>query len=83
MGFPSGSDGKDSACNAGDAGFDPWLGKIPLKKEWLPTLVFLPGEFPEQRSLVSYSLWGCKELDTTEGLTLSSFSYSSINLVTV
>ena len=45
MGFPSGSDGKDSAYDAGDSGFDPWLGKMPSKKEWLPTLVFLPGEF--------------------------------------
>ena len=35
-----------------------------------PTPVFLPGESHGQRSLVSYSLWGCKELDMTEGLTL-------------
>ena len=33
---------------------------------WLPTLVFLPGEFHGQRSLVSYSPWGRKELDRTE-----------------
>ena len=37
-----------------------------LEKEWQPTPVFLPGEFPAQRSLVGYSSWGRKELDTTE-----------------
>ena len=37
-------------------GFDPWVGKIPWRREWLPTPVFLPGEFHGQRSLVGYSL---------------------------
>ena len=39
-------------------GFDPWVGKIPWRREWLPTPVFLPEEFPGQRSLVGYSPWG-------------------------
>ena len=39
-------------------GFDPWVGKITWRREWLPTPVFLPGEFQGQRSLVSYSPWG-------------------------
>ena len=47
-------------------GFNPWVLKIPWKKEWQPTPVFLPGEFHGQRSLVGYSPWACKELDTTE-----------------
>ena len=51
--------------------FDPWAGKIPWKREWLPTPVFLPGEFHGQRSLAGYSPWGRNELDTTEQLTLS------------
>ena len=38
---------------------------------WQPTPVILPGDFYGQRSLVGYSSWGCKELDTTERLTLS------------
>ena len=38
----------------------------PLEREWLPTPVFLPGEFHGQRSLVGYSPWGRKELNTTE-----------------
>ena len=48
------------------------LGRIdPLRREWLPTLVFLPGEFHGQRSLVGYGPWGHKELDMAEWLTLS------------
>ena len=57
--------GKESTCNAGD-GFDPWVGKIPWRREWQPTSVYLPGEFHGQRSLAGYGPWGCKELDTTE-----------------
>ena len=47
------------------------VGKILWKRKWLPTPVFFPGEFHGQRSLAGYSPWGCKELDTTEQLTLS------------
>ena len=41
-----------------------WVGKIPWRREWLPSLVFLPGEFHGQRSLTGYSLWSHKEEDT-------------------
>ena len=51
-------------------GFDPWVWKIPQRREWLPTPIFLPGEFHGQRSLAGYSLWDLKESDTTEQLTL-------------
>ena len=47
-------------------GFDPWVGKIPWRRTWQPTPVFLPGEPHELRSLVGYSPWGCKESDMTE-----------------
>ena len=47
-------------------GFDPWVGKIPWRREWPPVPVFLPGEFHEQCSLAGYSPWGLKELDMTE-----------------
>ena len=43
-----------------------WVWKIPWRRKWLPTRVFLPGEFHGQRSLVDYSLWGLKDLDITE-----------------
>ena len=45
-GFPSGSDGKDSACNVGDLGFDPWGRACILALRILATPVFLPREFP-------------------------------------
>ena len=38
-----------------ETGFDPWVGKIPWRREWQPTTVFLPGEFHGQRSLVGHS----------------------------
>ena len=43
--------------------FDPWVGKIPWRRTWQPTPIFLPGESHGQRSLVCYSLQGCKEMD--------------------
>ena len=50
-------------------GFDPWIRKIPRRREWLPTPVFLTGISHGQRSLVGYSPWGRKDSDTTEQLT--------------
>ena len=44
MGFPDGSDSKASACNVGDPGFNPWVGKIPWRRKWQPTPIFL--DFP-------------------------------------
>ena len=52
--------------------------KIPWRREWLPTPVFLPGEFHRQRSLVGYSPRGHKESDTTERLTLSLWLTSKL-----
>ena len=54
----------------GSAKFDPWVGKIPWRREQLPTPVFWPGEFHEQRSLAGYSPWSWTESDTTEWLTV-------------
>ena len=49
LGFPGGSGGKESSCNAGERGlipgFDPWIGKIPWRRRQLPTPIFWPGEF--------------------------------------
>ena len=53
----------------GQPGFDPWIRKIPWRREWQPTPVLLPGEFHGKRSLAGYSPWVCKELDMTEHLT--------------
>jgi len=59
--FPGGSEDKESACNSGDLGSIPRLGRFPWRREWLPTPVFLPG----QRSLAAYSTWDYKGSDTT------------------
>ena len=69
MGFSGGSDGKECACNARDQGSIP--GKIPWRREWLPTLVFLSGEFMDRgawRAVVHGVI--VRELDRTEKLTL-------------
>ena len=66
LGFPSSS---DICLQCKRPGFDPWVGKIPWRRKWQPTLVFLPGEFQGQRNLVGYSPRGREELDTTETLT--------------
>ena len=47
-------------------GFNPWVGKIPWRKKWQPTLGFLPGESHRQRSLAGYSPRGHKDLDMIE-----------------
>ena len=46
--------------------FNPWVRKIPWRREWQSTPVFLPGESHGQRRLAGYSPWGHEELDTTE-----------------
>ena len=75
-GFPGGSDSKGSACNSGDLGSIPGLGRSPGEGKGYPTPVLLPGEFHGQRSLAGYSPWGCKELDMTEQLTLIRWNTS-------
>ena len=52
-----------------ETGFDPWVRKIPCRREWQTTPVSLPEKFHGQRSLVGYSPWDRKESDTTEQLT--------------
>ena len=49
---------KNLPANAGDVKrlwFDPWVGKIPYRRKWQPTPVFLPGESYGQKTLVGYS----------------------------
>ena len=60
MGFPGGSDGKESACNAKDMDLIPGSGRSPGE-----------GEAHGQRSLVGYSSWGRKESDMTNTFTVT------------
>ena len=63
--FQGGANGKEPPSQFRRCRLDPWVGKIPWKTAWQPTLVFLPGESHGQRSLVGYSPWGHKELNMT------------------
>ena len=72
LSLSGGSSGKQSACQYRRhkrCRIDPWVGKIPWRREWLSTLVFWPG-------IPWTSPWGCKELDTTERLSLFLFILS-------
>ena len=67
--FPGGTSGKEPTyqCRRHKrCGFDPCVGKIPWKRAWQTTSVFLPGESHGQWSLASYGPLGCKKSDTTE-----------------
>ena len=58
VGFLGGTSGKEPACQFRRykrREFDPWFRKIPWKRPWLPTPVFLPGESHGQKSLAGYS----------------------------
>ena len=63
---PGGSDGREICLQCRRPRFDPWVGKIPWRRKWLPTPVFLPGKFHRQRNLVGYSPWAHKESNVTE-----------------
>ena len=63
MGFPGGASGKELACQCSRrkrCRFDPWARKIPWRRAWQPTPVFLPRESHVQRSLAAFSAQGCR-----------------------
>ena len=62
-GFPGGSDGKESTCNAGDLGSIPGSGRSPGGGKGYPL------QYSGLENPMDYSPRGCKELDVTEGLT--------------
>ena len=67
LGFPGGANGKEPICQCKKYkrhGFNPYFGKIPWRRAWPPTPVFLPGEFHGLRNLAYYSPQGRKESDT-------------------
>ena len=69
MTFPGGAGGKEAGCQCRRqkrCRLDPWVRKIPWRRAWQSTPVFLSGESHEQSSLEGYSPWGPKESDMTE-----------------
>ena len=73
-GFPGSSAGKESACNAGDPGLIPGLGKSPGGGHGNPLQYFCLENPHGQRSLAGYSPWGCKESNMTERLSTAQQS---------
>ena len=68
-GFSGGASGKEPTCQCrrhNRQGFSPASGKIPWRRKWQPTPVFLPGKSHGRRNLAGYIPWGRKELNTTE-----------------
>ena len=68
---PGGISGKEPACQCRRHKrhrYDPWDGRIPWRRAWQPTPVFMTGEFHGQRSLAGYSPQGLTELDVTEAI---------------
>ena len=69
LGFPRWHSGKESICQGRRhrrCGFGPWVGKIPWRRKWQPTPIFLPEKSHGPRSLVGYSSWDHKESGMTE-----------------
>ena len=66
LGFPPGSDSEKTHLQCRRPRFNPWVRKIPWRREWLPPPVFLPGEPHGQRGLVSYRPWGPRESTNTD-----------------
>ena len=79
---PQMASGKESACQGRRCKrlrFSPWVGKIPWRRKWQPTPIFLPGESHGQRRLADYSPWGHKESDTAKH-TQTSTNFITYNL---
>ena len=75
LGFPGGALGKELTCQRRRCkwlGFDPWVRKIPWRRKWQLTPVFLPGDSHGERSLAGYSPLGHKESDMTKHARSSS-----------
>ena len=77
MGFPRGSDSKESTCNAEDPGLIHGSGRPPQRRKWQPTPVFLPG----QRSPAGYSPWGSHRVGH-DWVTNTLYLYNGISMVT-
>ena len=73
-GFPGCSVVKEPACQSRRCEFSPWVGKIPCRWKWQLTPALIPGKSHGQQSLAGYSLLGCRESDTTQQLSIHTFS---------
>ena len=72
-GCPDGTVVKNPPAKKVVSSIPAWVRKIPGRRRWQSTPIFLPGKFHGQRSLAAYSPWGCKESDKTERISLLLF----------
>ena len=72
-GLPWWLSGKESTCQCRRPGFDSWVWKIPWRRKWLPTQIFVPGESPWQ-----VMVHGVTESDTTPYTILFSKERSTV-----
>ena len=82
MGFPGDTGGKEPACQCrryNTCRFDPWVGKMPWRREWQPTPGFLPGKSYGQRSLAGYSPWNHKCMSYIANYISVQFSHSVVS----
>ena len=80
-GSPGGASDKEVLCQCRRHkrhGFDHWVRRIPCRRIWQSTLVFLPEESHGQRSLAGCSPWACKKLDTTEHTAYNKIQLSKL-----
>ena len=77
-GLPWWLSGEESVCQCRRCGLNPWVRKIPWRRKWQPSSVFLPGKSHGQRSLAGYSSWGLQELDMTQQGNGNSLQYSCL-----
>ena len=54
--------GRECACQCSRHGLDPWVRKIPWRRKWQPTPVYLPGKSLGKRRLAGYCPWGHKRV---------------------
>ena len=77
IGLPWLLSGKESTRQCRRCGFNPWDRKIPWRRKWQPTPVFLPRKHHGHRSLVEYNPWDCKKI----GLTYQVNSINQISFI--
>ena len=75
FGFPRWVSGKESTCQCRKCGFDPWVEKIPWRRSWQPTPVFLPGESPWTEEPGGVQSWAHTDSDTTATKTTTTPSF--------
>ena len=77
--FAGGLAGKESACHVGRPGFNPWAGKIPWRRAWQLTPVFLPGKSPWTEEPSGLHSWAHKESNTTERLNTHTHTHNGLS----